>query len=55
LNREGEIYKRALDLMHSGQLLGQIAQIISEEFPQRFGTAEEALAFVGDLSVRLCA
>src|SRR5882724_7779526 len=55
LNREGQIYKRALDLMHSGRRLGQIAQIISEEFPQRFGNAEEALAFVGDLSVRLCA
>ncbi len=55
LNREGQIYKRALDLMHSGERLGQIAQIISEEFPQRFGTAEEALAFIGDLSVRLCA
>jgi protein arginine N-methyltransferase 1 len=52
LNREGLIYKRALDLMHSGQQLGQIAKTISEEFPQRFGTAEEALAFVGDLSVR---
>jgi protein arginine N-methyltransferase 1 len=55
LNREGLIYKRALDLMQSGQRLGQIAKAISEEFPQRFGTAEEALAFVGDLSVRLCA
>jgi protein arginine N-methyltransferase 1 len=55
LNREGQIYKRALDLMHSGRRLGQIAQTISEEFPQRFGTAGEALAFVGDLSVRLCA
>ena len=55
LNREGEIYKRALELMHTGQRLGQIAQTISEEFPQRFGTAEEALAFIGDLSVRLCA
>lgn len=55
LNREGQIYKRALDLMHSGRRLGQIAQTISEEFPERFGTAEEALAFVGDLSARLCA
>jgi protein arginine N-methyltransferase 1 len=52
LNREGLIYKRALDLMHSGQRLGQIAKTISEEFPQRFGNAEEALAFVGDLSAR---
>ena len=55
LNREGQIYKRVLGLMHSGQRLGQIAQTISEEFPERFGTAEEALAFVGDFSVRLCA
>jgi protein arginine N-methyltransferase 1 len=55
LNREGQIYKRALDLMHSGRRLGQIAQTISEEFPQRFGTAGEALAFIGDLSGRLCA
>jgi type I protein arginine methyltransferase len=55
LNREGQIYRRALDLMHSGQRLGQIAQTISKEFPQRFGTADEALAFLGDLSVRLCA
>jgi protein arginine N-methyltransferase 1 len=55
LNPEGLIYKRALDLMHSGQRLGQIAKTISEEFPQRFGTAEEALAFVGELSARLCA
>jgi hypothetical protein len=55
LNREGQIYKRALDLMHRDRRLGQIAQIISEEFPERFGTAEEALAFVGDLSVRMCA
>jgi hypothetical protein len=55
LNREGQIYKRALDLMHSGRRLGQIAQTISDEFPQRFGTAEEALAFIGDLSVRMCA
>jgi protein arginine N-methyltransferase 1 len=55
LNREGLIYKRALDLMHSGQRLGRIAKTISQEFPQRFRTAEEALAFVGDLSVRLCA
>lgn len=55
LNREGQIYKRVLELMHSGQQLGQIAKAISKEFPQRFGTADEALAFVGDLSVRLCA
>jgi protein arginine N-methyltransferase 1 len=55
LNREGQIYKRALDLMHSGRRLGQIAQTISEEFPERFGTAGEALAFVGDLSARMCA
>jgi len=55
LNREGQIYKRVLELMHSGQRLGQIAKAISKEFPQRFGTADEALAFVGDLSVRLCA
>jgi hypothetical protein len=41
--------------MHSGRRLGQIAQIISEEFPERFGNAEEALAFIGDLSVRMCA
>jgi hypothetical protein len=55
LNREGHIYKRALDLMQSGQRLDQIAQTISEEFPERFRTADEALAFIGDLSVRLCA
>jgi protein arginine N-methyltransferase 1 len=55
LNREGLIYKRVLDLMDNGQRLGQIAKAISKEFPQRFGTADEALAFVGDLSVRLCA
>jgi protein arginine N-methyltransferase 1 len=55
LNREGQIYKRALALMHRDRRLGEIAQIISEEFPERFGTAEEALAFVGDLSVRMCA
>jgi protein arginine N-methyltransferase 1 len=55
LNREGHIYKRVLDLMHSGQRLGQIAKAISKEFPQRFGSADEALAFVGDLSARLCA
>ena len=55
LNQEGQTYKRALDLMQSGQQLGQIAKIISEEFPERFGSAEEALAFVGELSVRLCA
>jgi len=55
LNQEGQTYKRALDLMQSGQRLGQIAKTISEEFPERFSTAEEALAFVGELSVRLCA
>jgi protein arginine N-methyltransferase 1 len=55
LNQEGLIYKRALDLMHSGQRLGRIAKTISQEFPQRFRTVEEALAFVGDFSVRLCA
>jgi predicted RNA methylase len=55
LNQEGQIYKRVLDLTYNGQRLGQIAQTICEEFPKRFGTAEEALAFVGDISVRLCA
>jgi len=55
LNQEGQTYKRALDLMQSGQRLGQIAKTISEELPERFSTAEEALAFVGELSVRLCA
>jgi len=55
LNQEGLIHKRALDLMHTGQRLGQIAKTIFKEFPQRFDTADEALAFVGDLSVRLCA
>jgi len=54
LNREGQIHKCALDLMHRGQRLGQIAQTMSEEFPERFSTADEALAFIGDLSVRLC-
>lgn len=55
LNREGQICKRALDLMHSGQRLGEVAQTISKEFPERFGTADEALAFLGGLSARLCA
>jgi len=55
LSREGHIYKRALDLMDRGERLGQISQTISQEFPERFHTADEALAFVGDLSVRLCA
>jgi predicted RNA methylase len=55
LNREGQIHKRALDLMQSRQRLGQIAQTISEEFPESFATADEALAFVGNLSARLCA
>jgi protein arginine N-methyltransferase 1 len=55
LNREGQIYKRALDLMHSGQRLGQIAKTISEEFPQRFSTTGEALAFISTLSLQLSA
>lgn len=55
LNREGQIYKRALDLMDGGRRLGQIAETVSEEFPQRFGTAEDALAFVSALSVQLSA
>jgi protein arginine N-methyltransferase 1 len=55
LNREGQLYKRALDLMDGGRPLGQIAQTISEEFPQRFGTAAQALAFISALSVQLSA
>jgi protein arginine N-methyltransferase 1 len=52
LNREGEIYKRALDLMNSRRPLNEIAETIAAEFPKRFRSSDDALGFVGDLSVR---
>jgi protein arginine N-methyltransferase 1 len=52
LNPEGQIYKRALDLMNTRQPLGQIAQTMALEFPKRFPNSDDALGFVGDLSTR---
>ncbi len=52
LNEEGVLHMRALELMNSRQPLGQIATTIAAEFPKRFPSSDDALAFVGDLSAR---
>jgi SAM-dependent methyltransferase len=52
LNVEGVIHVRALELMNTRRPLGQIAEAMAAEFPKRFPSSEEALAFVGDLSAR---
>jgi protein arginine N-methyltransferase 1 len=52
LNEEGVIHMRALELMNSRRPLDQIAETLAAEFPKRFPSPDDALAFVGDLSAR---
>ena len=52
LNKEGVVHMRALELMNSRRPLGQIAETMAAEFPKRFSSSDDALAFVGDLSAR---
>jgi len=52
LNQQGQIYKRALDLMNNRRPLGEIAEAMAAEFPKRFPSSDDALGFVGDLSAR---
>ena len=52
LNEGGVVHMRALELMNSRRPLGQIAETIAAEFPKRFPSSDDALAFVGDLSAR---
>jgi len=52
LNEGGVVHMRALELMNSRRPLGRIAETIAAEFPKRFPSSDDALAFVGDLSAR---
>ena len=52
LNEEGEIDRLILDLMGSGIALGEIARQVQEKFPGRFASRQEAMARVGELSLK---
>jgi protein arginine N-methyltransferase 1 len=51
LNPEGLLQLRALELMREGQSLDQAAAVLLTEFPRRFPAADDALGFLGGLSV----
>jgi len=52
LSRDGEITLAALKRMQAGVSLGSLAEELSRLHPARFRSAQEALDFVSDLSVR---
>jgi len=52
LNDEGVIHMRALELMNNRRPLGEVAEAMAAEFPKRFRSPDDALAFVGELSAR---
>ena len=52
LNDDGKIDFAIIDLMNSGTSLGQIADKILKQFPRRFGTTQQALTRVGELSLK---
>lgn len=52
VNEDGEIDRAILQLMHSGVSLGEIASHIASEHSQRFRDWHQALARVGELSLR---
>jgi protein arginine N-methyltransferase 1 len=52
LSVEGKAIRLALDLMHRGTTVGDIANQLREVFPERFADHREALDFAADLSRR---
>ena len=52
LSEDGEVERFVLDHMEGRHNIGEIARLVEQHFPMRFGRAEDALAYVGDVAVR---
>lgn len=52
LNAEGEMQRISLEAMSQGRSLGEIATDLQQRFPQRFPRWQDALNWVGDLTLR---
>jgi protein arginine N-methyltransferase 1 len=52
LDEEGQIDRLVLSLMDGQHALGEIAHRVAECFPERFGTWENALGRVGEISLK---
>jgi type I protein arginine methyltransferase len=52
LGEDGRLRRLALDLMDGDTPLAQIAQRLTQEFPDRFSSREDALSYAGDLCER---
>jgi protein arginine N-methyltransferase 1 len=52
LNEDGRVVKRVLDLMACSTALEEIATQLTDEFPGRFARPADALARVGELSIK---
>jgi protein arginine N-methyltransferase 1 len=52
LNEDGRIARRILEAMNDALSVGEIARLVSLEFPARFRRPQDALSHVADLSQR---
>ena len=52
LNEQGEVDRMILEEIGSGKSLDQIAREVTERFPDRFGSLNESLTHVGEISYR---
>ena len=50
LNESAKIDGMAIDLLLAGKSLGEIAQDLSQQFPDRFSSAKKALSYAADLA-----
>jgi hypothetical protein len=55
LNEQGEVDRMILEEIGSGKSLDQIARKVTERFPDRFGSLNESLTHVGEISYRYSA
>ena len=54
LNRDGIIARTILELMGDGLTHAELAQIVTQRFPQEFSDEKEALQTAADLAERFC-
>jgi hypothetical protein len=52
LTEDGRITRRVLESMDGGISVGEIAKLVSTEFPERFQGPKDALSHVSDLAQR---
>ena len=52
LNEDGVVDHQIMNMMEQGLILEDITRRIVEQFPERFRDFSQALAYVGELSIK---